>query len=168
MTVTIDALDVRLEDLERLIDRVQQGSVSEADVVVLRAVVHTLAHVADLLATHGTTLADLRRLLLVQTATSEKTTTVLARAGVTPTPDAPADPSPHPPTRPKGHGRQGAAALTGARRVVIPHATLQAGDACPGCRTGKIYGYCPRGRHPDPPRVRRTAAPSGASFPRRG
>src|SRR5919108_4928495 len=150
MTVTIDALDVRLEDLERLVDRVEQGSVSAADVALLRAVVHTLAHVATLLATHGTTLAGLRHLLLAQTATSEKTQTVLARAGLTPdpAPAPPPDPAPRPPARPRapGHGRHGAAAFTGAQQVVIPHATLKAGDACPGCRTGKVYGCPPPAR----------------------
>jgi transposase len=38
-----------------------------------------------------------------------------------------------------GHGRNGAAAFTGATRIVIAHATLQPGDLCPECRVGKVY-----------------------------
>ena len=40
---------------------------------------------------------------------------------------------------PAGHGRNSAAAFTGANRVAIAHATLHAGDLCPECRQGKVY-----------------------------
>lgn len=40
---------------------------------------------------------------------------------------------------PSGHGRNGAAAFTGADRVSIPHAALQSGDPCPECGQGKVY-----------------------------
>ena len=38
-----------------------------------------------------------------------------------------------------GHGRHGAAAFTGARRVSVAHKTLHAGDRCPECLKGKVY-----------------------------
>ena len=38
-----------------------------------------------------------------------------------------------------GHGRNGASSYSGAQRVAVPHSTLQAGDACPGCEKGKVY-----------------------------
>lgn len=41
--------------------------------------------------------------------------------------------------KPKGHGRNGAAAYTGAERVKVPHPSLHAGDACPDCEKGKLY-----------------------------
>ncbi|HYU78867.1 MAG TPA: hypothetical protein VEK56_07765 [Vicinamibacterales bacterium] len=77
MTLTIETLDVRMEDLEQLVERARQGALSDSEYETLKAVVHTLGHVAELLATHGTTLADLRRLLLAQQGTTEKTRTVL-------------------------------------------------------------------------------------------
>jgi hypothetical protein len=43
-----------------------------------------------------------------------------------------------PPARRKGHGRRGHRQYTGARRVRVPHATLQAGQPCPDCRKGKL------------------------------
>src|SRR5207247_1819164 len=43
-----------------------------------------------------------------------------------------------PPPRP-APGRLSAAADAGADRVMIPHPSLQRGDRCPGCTTGKIY-----------------------------
>ena len=39
----------------------------------------------------------------------------------------------------KGHGRNGAAAYTGAERIAVPHESLKSGDGCPKCPKGKIY-----------------------------
>jgi len=43
-------------------------------------------------------------------------------------------------SKPKGHGRNGADAYTGAERIAVPHASLKVGDGCPevGC-LGKVY-----------------------------
>jgi len=40
---------------------------------------------------------------------------------------------------PAGHGRNGAAAFTGANLVAVAHATIHSGDRCPECRQGKVY-----------------------------
>ena len=39
----------------------------------------------------------------------------------------------------KGHGRNPAAAYTGATEVTVPHPELRHGDRCPECLTGKVY-----------------------------
>lgn len=41
--------------------------------------------------------------------------------------------------KPKGHGRNGAASYTGARKVRVPQPDYQAGDPCPLCLKGKLY-----------------------------
>ena len=41
-------------------------------------------------------------------------------------------------TRRKGHGRRAAKAYTGARRIHVPHPSLQAGQICPDCGKGKL------------------------------
>ena len=41
---------------------------------------------------------------------------------------------------PPGHGRNGAEAFSGARRVEIKHQTLTHGDRCPECGQGNVYG----------------------------
>lgn len=41
--------------------------------------------------------------------------------------------------KPKGHGRNGACAYTGAEKVFIPHSCLKPGDPCPLCPKGKVY-----------------------------
>jgi ribosomal protein S27AE len=40
---------------------------------------------------------------------------------------------------PPGHGRNRAAAFTGARTVEIPHPSLKHGDRCPECGQGNVY-----------------------------
>jgi len=39
----------------------------------------------------------------------------------------------------KGHGRNGAAAYTGAEQIEVPHALLRPGDPCPACLRGTLY-----------------------------
>ena len=48
--------------------------------------------------------------------------------------------------KPKGHGRNGAAAYVGAEKVCVPHESLQAGDACPNCHKGTVYESVEPGR----------------------
>ncbi len=43
----------------------------------------------------------------------------------------------------KGHGRNGADAYRGAKRIDVPHPALQAGDACPVCGEGIVYTKAP-------------------------
>jgi hypothetical protein len=38
-----------------------------------------------------------------------------------------------------GHGPKGSLAFPTAERVKVPHATLKAGDGCPGCLTGRLH-----------------------------
>jgi transposase len=44
---------------------------------------------------------------------------------------------------PKGHGRNGAGAYTGATRIDVPHPSLKAGDPCPACQEGTVYEKAP-------------------------
>jgi transposase len=44
-----------------------------------------------------------------------------------------------PAARRKGHGRNGAAAYTGAEKIKVPHQSLKPGDPCPTCGDGTVY-----------------------------
>jgi len=46
----------------------------------------------------------------------------------------------------KGHGRNGAAAYTGADKVCVPHEFLKGGDVCPNCQKGTVYETAEPGR----------------------
>jgi hypothetical protein len=83
------------------------------------------------------------RALLVKPST-EKTSKVLEQAGLDPGSATPPKPNPPPPPAASekaqaGHGRNGAQAYRGARRIRIAHASLQPGDHCPECWKGKVY-----------------------------
>jgi len=139
-------LDVSLEELEALLEQARPA-LSEEGYQKLRAAIRTLGYLTELLEKKETTLATLRELLFP--ASTEKTSKVLARAGIEPgekKPD-PENPPPGPegvPKKPKraaaGHGRNGAVAYGGAQKVKVSHASLKTGDPCPdpAC-DGKVY-----------------------------
>ena len=93
----------------------------------------------ELLEKKEASLADLRELLCP--ATTEKTEKVLKQAGIDSSPEKPSTgPETRAPKRKaRGHGRNGAAAYSGAQKVQVPHASLKTGDACPDGCGGKIY-----------------------------
>lgn len=120
MTPTRRRLDVNLEELDQVLDGARQAPLSEADYDKLKGALHALAA------------------LLVRTRNTEKTSAVLENskgAGTdTGTPsDGNAAASP-------GHGRNGAEAFSGARKIDIKHQALTHGDRCPECGKGNVYG----------------------------
>lgn len=145
MAAPVPQLDVHMDDLRRLVERTRQTSLTDDEYTTLKAAIETLGYVADLLEQKGTTVANLRQLLFG--ATTEKTREVLARAGVADAPsgDPPEDDVPAADAdrqrrdRPPGHGRHGADAYAGARRIDVPHAQWHHGDPCPHCAKGRLY-----------------------------
>jgi transposase len=130
----MEPLDVSCEELEAWLEQARREPLREEGYEKLKAAVRTLAYVTELLEKQKTSLAELRDLLCP--ATTEKTAKVLAEAGIE------ADgkqPEPVPKPAAPGHGRNGAAAYTGARRVPVPHETLHTGDSCPTGCGGKVY-----------------------------
>ena len=130
-------LEISAEELEALLERAREA-LGEAGYQKLKAAIHTLSYVTELLETREATLASLRRLLC--RARSEKTDAVLEEAGIAPssTPNRPAADTVGKKPAP-GHGRNGAKAYPSAEHVEVPHASLHRGDRCPECRRGKVY-----------------------------
>ncbi len=112
-------IDVNLDELDRVLDGARQEPLSDADYDKLKDTLHALAA------------------MLVRPRTTEKTSAVLEEsgsetgAGTEPDPNAPPPP---------GHGRNGAEAFGGARKVAIAHQKLTHGDRCPECGKGNVYG----------------------------
>ena len=112
-------IDVNVDELDRIIDAAMREPLSETDGRTLKTAVHAMAE------------------RLVRRRNTEKTSAVLEKLrGSGTAPRVPSDPGK---SDPAGHGRNGAAAFTGANRVAVGHATLQTGDACPECREGRVY-----------------------------
>src|SRR5579863_1069256 len=110
-------MDVNLEELDRVLDQARQAPLSEPDYEKLKSALHALA---GMLATPRTT---------------EKTKNVLEQ----PETPAPENDSETSSDKAPGHGRNGSSSYSGAQKVAVPHPTLHAGDACPGCEKGKVY-----------------------------
>src|SRR5450432_1401171 len=111
-------IDVNLEELDRVLDGAREAPLSESDHGKLRDALHALAE------------------LLVRTRNTEKTSAVVGKQEDSQTgtqPDNNASPQP-------GHGRNGAGAFGGARKVDIKHQKLTHGDRCPECGKGNVYG----------------------------
>ncbi len=105
-------VDVNLEELDRVLDHAREAPLSEPDYDKLKGALHALVG------------------MLARPRTTEKTSSVVEQ------PEAPRPAEMDPP---KGHGRNGVTAYTSAKKMAVPHPTLHAGEACPGCQIGKVY-----------------------------
>ena len=131
-------IDLTTDDLDTLLAHARAALPEEA-YRTLQALVETFRYLTALLEDHTTTIARLRQILLG--ATTEKTRQVLKQAGLDDRPRcADHDAGDHDSRRDEhGHGRHGAGAYAGARRLAIAHASLKSGDRCPDCAKGKLY-----------------------------
>jgi len=132
-------LDVSAEELEALVEQARAVLPPDGYQKLLGAV-HTLRYVTELLEKKEASLANLRELLCP--ATTEKTEKVLKQAGVDSGAEKSSTTGPEaraPKRKMRGHGRNGAAAYSGARRVQVSHLTLKPGDECPDGCGGKVY-----------------------------
>jgi transposase len=109
-------VDVNVEELDRIIDDARSAPLSEADSEKLKTALHALAE------------------RLRPQPKTEKTSAVLGDAETTMPEGAQAESQSS-----TGHGRNGAAAYHGAKKVPILHAKLSHGDRCPECSRGNVY-----------------------------
>lgn len=121
--------DLPVAELGGIVERAK-AALSETEYAKLKAAMETLTFLAQELQAKGTTIDRLRRMLFG--ASTETTSQVVGEHADTVESDA------QKPTRP-GHGRNGAAAYTGADRIKVPHPTLHTGECCPECEKGKVY-----------------------------
>ena len=109
-----------------------KSALGEEDYATLKTAIDTLAFLTEELAAKGTSIERLRKLIFG--ASTEKTNRVVgADDGGAGTSSSDAK------EKAPGHGRNGAAAYTGANKIKVPHAALHQGNACPECEKGKIY-----------------------------
>ena len=145
---TPPTMEVNLEELGAILERAK-GTLSPEDHAKLTRAMATLASTAQIVAeltaalqSKTISLERLRRILFG--APTEKTEQVLGEERSDSAAEADAatgSPSGAGATRKTtpGHGRNGAAAYSGAKHIRVAHADLSRGDACPGCPHGKVY-----------------------------
>jgi transposase len=139
MKASVEPMEVNTEELKWLVERAREGPLEEAGCRKLHALIDTFAYVTARLENKEVTIQELRQLLLKPG--TEKTEKVLKKAGIEPS-QKPSNP-PGGRTPAKGHGRNGAAAYRGARKIEVAHAWLHPGDRCPKCDKGKVYAAPP-------------------------
>jgi transposase len=152
MKPPLPRLDVSREELQSLLEHARSG-LSELEYQQLKAALDTLAYLTQLVEDKSTTIARLRQILFG--SSSEKMSQVLETLTNQPTtsgePDRstpsaePTSPPAQDSDSPPGHGRNGAEAYSGARKVKIEHSLLQSGNRCPECQKGKLYALATPG-----------------------
>jgi len=134
-------VELNIDDLRALAERAKAEQFEHGDGKLVGLVIASLCELLDLLKKKETTLARLRRMLFG--ASTEKTKDVFPEdPDADPTSgenDEDRDSTDDEPPAPRGHGRNGADAYTGAERITVSHETLEAGDHCPECGDGKVY-----------------------------
>jgi transposase len=150
MMRAIRRVEVSMEDLDDILERAKTNPLTEEECAKLRAALETLVYLTDLVGDKDTTINKLRKILFG--ASTEKTRNVVGKEtanaasaagdgnqlGSSPAPAGGAS-GESSPEKSSGHGRNGAAAFTGANRVHIEHGSLKPGQRCPKCEKGKIY-----------------------------
>jgi transposase len=131
-----EVIEVNFEELAKLLERARQGALGEEDYQRLEAAIRALRYLIETIGEKDTTISRLRALLAKPS--TEKTSKVLEQAGLK-TPPKNSSPSSANGKPKPGHGRNGAQAYGGARRMKIAHGSLKAGDCCPECLKGKVY-----------------------------
>jgi transposase len=110
-------IDVNLDELDQIIDRSTRTPLSESEGKKLKTALHAMAD------------------RLTWKRSTEKISAILNSSTVLTSAEEPNTDE----SAVAGHGRNSAAAFTGANRVWIAHHTLHSGDPCPGCREVRVY-----------------------------
>jgi len=132
--------EVSINELEAIISRAENGPLGEQDRHLLLSAAQTLRFLTAELEKKGISVARLKKLLFGAATETSKNLGLdtPAQDEADSKTDKDNEQSSEPKKR-KGHGRNGADAYTGAKKVQVPHETLKPGDSCPVCITGTVY-----------------------------
>jgi transposase len=135
-------LEIEAAELAAILEQAKNAPLTADGYAKLKAMTDTLVFLLAELQAKTTSLERLRQMLFG--AKTEKTSQVLGEEKPggeegSSEPEPGADPAKPAPEKQPGHGRNGAAAFIGAKKVKVPHPTLGGGDCCPGCAKGKVY-----------------------------
>ena len=111
-----ERMDMKSEELDALVERAKSGSLRMGDSQIIETMAETLKVLSSAIDDKNMSIKRLRRILFG--AKTEKTEKVLKTGGGKKSTSATNK------KKVKGHGRNGADAYTGAKRVVIKHKRL--------------------------------------------
>jgi hypothetical protein len=145
-----ERIDISISELEAIIERSKAEPLSEQDCEQLRLVLQTLYFLTQELEKKHVSVKRLKQMLFG--AATEKLQNVIDKAlgqknkQQENESDRQSGNQNKDNKKPKGHGRNGADAYTGAGKVKISHETLSPGDRCPDCDKGTVYETAKPGR----------------------
>jgi transposase len=143
-------IELDRSELEAILERAKTAALSQAEYDKLHAAMETLIYLTQELEKKRVSVERLKQLLFG--ATTEKTQKVMEKIldEADKESNSGDDEAEGKDTgarrKAKGHGRNGAAAYTGADKVCVPHESLKGGDACPNCQKGTVYETAEPGR----------------------
>ena len=143
-------LELSMKDLQTILEHAK-AALSEEEFATLKGAMQTLEFLTRELEKKSVSIQRLKQLLFgAATETSAKVIKkILEQAGKMSGTDVGVAAAEGMQTttqdKPKGHGRNGANAYRGAKRIRVPLGTLRAGDACPICVKGTVYASCAPG-----------------------
>ena len=146
-------IELNMSELEELLRRVEAKQLEDDDCEIIKTVFLSYVNLTDTLKDKNVSMRRLRKMLFG--ATTEKTASILGDGTDSSSP-SPSDENASPESDeqtadlqetpekqakkpPKGHGRNGADAYTGADKIEVRHESLQPGDPCPKCEEGTVY-----------------------------
>jgi transposase len=142
-------VELSMKDLEAILEHAR-SALSEEEFATLQGAMQTLEFLTRELEKKSVSIQRLKQLLFgAATETTKKVIEkILEQVGKTPAAETgvvTGGAQGGSGEKPKGHGRNGAGAYRGAKRIRVPLASLHAGDACPNCVKGTVYASCPPG-----------------------
>jgi transposase len=132
----LKTMDVEQKRIADILERTR-AVLNDEEHATLTSLVDTMAWVQAELHAKDASLERLRHMIFG--ATTESTRNVLGEMQGDPPAVGSTEEPPAPRPKPPGHGRNAAAAYTGASQVTVAHPDLHGGEACPGCESGKLY-----------------------------
>jgi transposase len=133
-------IELRPPEAEALLQRAERRSLLEQDYPIVVAIIRNYFALDHAMQDKSHTI--MRLLNLVFGYRTEKAKDVLRSSCREDQTRLAAAQTELPKEKPKGHGRNGASAYTGAHKVFVPHCRLKPKDRCPLCSKGKIYPFC--------------------------
>ena len=136
MTDEVPLLELQLEELYALGQRIEGRQLKECDYPKLKGMVNTMA--LQCRAAQGHDISMQRVLRMMFGACTEKTRNLFKAKRKSKPGEADKDKTQRNGKR-KGHGRRPASAYWGADRELIAHRELKAGERCPACDSANLY-----------------------------
>jgi transposase len=138
-------VELSRKDLEAILGHAK-AALSQEEFATLKGALETLEFLTRELEKKSVSVQRLKQWLFgATTETTAKVIEKILEHAAADKPPAAEGTEVGPATKPRGHGRNGADAYSGARTVQVPLATLRAGDACPSCAKGRVYASCQPG-----------------------